>query len=256
VYLRLVSSGESDTPNRVAVVTGAGSGIGAETAIVLAGAGYRVALAGRRAETLNTTADRCPQAMVVPADVTDDGAVTALFDAVRDRWGRVDVLVNNAATFGATAEVGEYPIEAWRQVIDTNLTGAFLCARAAFAIMKDQGGGRIINVGSLSAQVPRPHAVAYTASKHALTGLTRAIALDGRAHGIACGQIDIGNVVTELSRAIQQGALQADGSLLAEPMMDVRGVADGVLYMANLPLTANVGTLTVMATRMPFAGRG
>jgi NADP-dependent 3-hydroxy acid dehydrogenase YdfG len=241
---------------RVAVVTGAGSGIGAEIAIVLAEAGYRVALAGRRAETLQTTAGRCAEAMVVPADVTDENAVTALFEAVRDRWGRVDVLVNNAATFGATAEVGEFPIEEWRQVIETNLTGAFLCARAAFAIMKDQGGGRIVNIGSLSAQSPRPHAVAYTASKHALTGLTRAIELDGRQYDIACGQIDIGNVATELSREIQRGALQADGSVRPEPMMDVRDVADGVLYMANLPLTANVRTLTVMATRMPFAGRG
>jgi NADP-dependent 3-hydroxy acid dehydrogenase YdfG len=242
--------------NQVAVVTGAGSGIGAEIAVTLAGAGCKVALAGRRVETLNATADRCAEAMVVPADIADAEAVTALFDAVRDRWGRVDLLVNNAGTFGASAQVGEYPVEVWRQVIDTNLTGAFLCARAAFAIMKAQGGGRIINIGSLSAQVPRPHAVAYTASKHALTGLTKAIALDGRPYGIACGQIDIGNVATEMSRTIQQGALQADGSVLSEPMMDVRGVADGVRYMAGLPLSANVGSLTVMATRMPFAGRG
>lgn len=242
---------------RVAVVTGAGSGIGAEIAVALSGAGYLLALAGRRAEALTATASRCREAIAVPTDVGDPDAVRRLFEAVRDRCGRVDLLVNNAGMFGPAAPVDEYPVDDWRAVIDTNLTGSFLCAREAFAMMKAQGGGRIINNGSLSAHVSRPHAAAYTASKHAITGLTKSLSLEGRPYGIACGQIDIGNVATDLSKSIQQGALQADGSRLAEPMMDVSAVVDGVLYMAGLPLDANVEFMTVMATRMPsFIGRG
>jgi NAD(P)-dependent dehydrogenase (short-subunit alcohol dehydrogenase family) len=243
----------------VAVVTGAGSGIGREVARALLRDGRRVALAGRRAETLEATvAGHEDAALVVPTDVSDAEAVDALFDAVVERFGRVDLLFNNAGSFGASAPVDEYPVDAWRALVDTNLTGAFLCARRAFAEMRrqDPRGGRIINNGSISAETPRPHAVAYTATKHAITGLTKAIALDGRDLGIACGQIDVGNAATEMTRAMERGVLQADGSTAAEATMDAVHVADAVLYMAGLPLDANVLFMTVMATRMPFVGRG
>jgi NAD(P)-dependent dehydrogenase (short-subunit alcohol dehydrogenase family) len=224
-------------------------------------ADYRVALAGRREDALHAslaelTATR--NALVIPTDVTEPEQVRSLFARVRQEWGRVDLLFNNAGVFGAPAPLDDVPLEQWRLVVETNLTGSFLCAQEAFRAMKEQDpqGGRIINNGSISAHVPRPRAVAYTATKHAITGLTRAIALEGRPFGIACGQIDIGNARTELSAGLAQGALQADGSVRPEPMMDVRHAADAVVYMAGLPLEANVQFLTVMATNMPFIGRG
>jgi len=247
-------------PQRFAVVTGAGSGIGRGVARSLLGAGYRVVLAGRRADALTETAAAVAptQALAVPTDVTDPDAVRRLFERARETYGRVDLLFNNAGIFGAPAPVDEVAVEQWRAVVDTNLTGSFLCAQEAFRTMKAQHpqGGRIINNGSISAHVPRPHAVGYTATKHAITGLTKAIALEGRAYRIACGQIDIGNAATALTTAIERGALQADGSTLVEPTMDVRHAAEAVVYMAGLPLDANVQFLTVMATNMPYIGRG
>ncbi len=250
------------TSGPVAVVTGAGSGIGRAVTRALLGAGYRVALAGRRddalRETLADVAATPEDTLVVPTDVTDPQAVRNLFARVADAYGRVDLLFNNAGIFGAPASLDEVSIEQWRAAVDTNLTGSFLCAQEAFRAMKEQNpqGGRIINNGSISAHVPRPHAVAYTATKHAITGLTKSISLDGRAFNIACGQIDIGNAATELVARIGEGALQADGSMRPEPLMDVRHAADAVLYMAGLPLDANVQFLTVMATNMPYIGRG
>ncbi|WP_433479505.1 SDR family oxidoreductase [Spirillospora sp. CA-142024] len=245
---------------RVALVTGAGSGIGAATAAALLDGGWRVALAGRRAERLEETArGSAGEALVVPADVTDPGSVEDLFGAVRDRWGRLDLLVNNAGVFGAPAPVEEFSHDEWRTVIGTNLTGAFLCAQQAFRMMKEQDpqGGRIINNGSLSAHTPRPRSAAYTASKHAVTGLTKTLSLEGRPYRIACGQIDVGNAATEMTGGFATGTLQADGSLKPEPVMDVRHVVGAVLYMAGLPLEANVQFMTVMATAMPsFVGRG
>jgi NAD(P)-dependent dehydrogenase (short-subunit alcohol dehydrogenase family) len=245
----------------VAIVTGAGSGLGRAIARRLAGAGYVVALAGRRLQTLEETLAELParsESFAAPTDVSDPAAVEALFDVVVSRAGRVDLLVNNAGTFGPGAPIGEYPIDGWLSTIAVNLTGAFLCARAAFRQMARQtpGGGRIINNGSISAHVPRPNAAAYTASKHGMTGLTKQLALEGRSLGIACGQIDIGNAATEMTRQIEAGALQADGSIRAEPTMSAEHVADAVLYMAALPLDANVLTITVMASGMPFVGRG
>ena len=249
--------------SRVAVVTGAGSGIGQAVARALLEAGDRVALAGRREDALRETVGEASDArpensLVVPTDVTDEQSVDGLFTRVAEEWGRVDLLFNNAGLFGAPAPIDEFAREQWRAVVDTNLTGSFLCAQRAFAAMKAQRpqGGRIINNGSISAHVPRPHAVAYTASKHAITGLTRAISLEGREFNIACGQVDIGNAVTALSANIGRGALQADGSVMVEPMMDAKHAADAVLYMASLPLDANVQFLTVMATNMPYIGRG
>ncbi|HXD64131.1 MAG TPA: SDR family oxidoreductase [Solirubrobacteraceae bacterium] len=249
-------------PGRVAVITGAGSGIGATVAARLLGEGWHVALAGRREQALAQTASSAAQspgdALVVPTDVTDHGAVTALFGAVLERWERVDLLFNNAGVFGTPAPIDEFDVDQWRAVVDTNLSGCFYCAQEAFRAMKAQRpqGGRIINNGSISAAVPRPHAVAYTATKHAITGLTRAVALEGRPFQIACGQIDIGNAATELAAHISQGTLQADGSVAAEPMMDLGHAADAVVHMANLPLDANVLFMTIMATAMPFVGRG
>jgi NAD(P)-dependent dehydrogenase (short-subunit alcohol dehydrogenase family) len=244
----------------VAVVTGAGSGIGRAVTVGLLEAGYRVALAGRREQALReslagASADR---ALVIPTDVTDAEAVRALFERVLAEWGRVDLLFNNAGVFGSPAAFEDVELEQWRTSVDTNLTGSFLCAQEAFRAMKSQSpqGGRIINNGSISAHVPRPHAVGYTATKHAITGLTKTISLEGRAYGIACGQVDIGNAVTDLSAGIGRGALQPDGSVRVEPMMDVRHAADAVVYMAGLPLDANVQFLTVMATDMPYIGRG
>jgi NAD(P)-dependent dehydrogenase (short-subunit alcohol dehydrogenase family) len=250
-----------EASDQVALVTGAGSGIGRAVANGLLGAGWRVALAGRRAETLQATAGGAPsdRVLAVPADVTSPASVEALFAAVGDRWGRLDLLVNNAGVFGVPAPAEDLEYEQWRAVIDTNLTGSFLCAQQAFRMMKDQRppGGRIINNGSLSAHTPRPNSVAYSASKHAVTGLTKTLSLEGRRHGIACGQIDSGNAATEMTSGFGQGTLQADDSVKAEPVMDVRHVVDAVLYMAGLPLDANAQFLTVMATGMPsFVGRG
>jgi NAD(P)-dependent dehydrogenase (short-subunit alcohol dehydrogenase family) len=249
-------------PRRVAIVTGAGSGIGRAVTGALLEAEYRVALAGRRDGALRETLADIPaprkDALVVPTDVTDPAGVRRLFARVAEEWGRADLLFNNAGAFGAQVPLDEVTLEQWRTVVDTNLTGSFLCAQEAFRAMKAQNpqGGRIINNGSISAHVPRPYAAAYTATKHAITGLTKAISLEGRAFNIACGQVDIGNAVTDLSAGIRQGAQQPDGSVLVEPMMDVRHAADAVLYMAGLPLEANVQFLTVMATNMPFIGRG
>jgi NADP-dependent 3-hydroxy acid dehydrogenase YdfG len=243
---------------RVAVITGGGSGIGREVARVLAEDGFALVLAGRRPGPLEETAAAVGGATVVPTDVTDPAAVDALFARAEADHGRVDLLFNNAGTFGPTVPFGELPVDAWRTVVDTNLTGMFLCAQAAFRLMarQDPRGGRIVNNGSVSAHVPRPRAAAYTATKHAVTGLTRAISLDGREHDIACGQIDVGNAATELLAGVQAGALQADGSTLKEPAMDAADVAGAVRYMAGLPLAANVQFMTVMATKMPYIGRG
>jgi NAD(P)-dependent dehydrogenase (short-subunit alcohol dehydrogenase family) len=247
---------------RVAVVTGAGSGIGAAVAARLVADGWEVALAGRREQALRETASAAgngPGAvLVVPTDVTEPPSVQALFARVREAWGRVDLLFNNAGVFGTPAPIDAFSVEQWRAVVDTNLSGCFYCAQEAFRAMKEQRpqGGRIINNGSISAAVPRPHAVAYTATKHAVTGLTRAIALEGRPFSIACGQIDIGNAATELAAHIGQGTLQGDGSIAREPMMDLGHAADAVMHMASLPLDANVLFMTIMATAMPFVGRG
>jgi NAD(P)-dependent dehydrogenase (short-subunit alcohol dehydrogenase family) len=248
----------------VAIVTGAGSGVGRVISRRLIEAGHSVALAGRRPDALQPTlaeaaevADRS-ESFVMATDVSDADSVDALFDEVQRRAGRLDLLVNNAGTFGRANPVEDYSREDWRRTVETNLTGAFLCAQRAFRLMIDQrpSGGRIINNGSISAHVPRPNAVAYTATKHGMTGLTKALALEGRRHRIACGQIDIGNAATEMTEQIARGALQADGSTLPEPTIPAELVADAVLYMAGLPLEANVLTLTVMATGMPFVGRG
>ncbi len=247
---------------RVAVITGAGSGIGAAVATRLAGDGWRVALAGRREEALTETAsaaaDASGEALVASTDVTDPDSVHALFARVQSQWGRVDLLFNNAGVFGTPAPVDEFALDQWRAVVDTNLSGCFYCAQEAFRVMKAQSprGGRIINNGSISAAVPRPNAVAYTATKHAITGLTRAIALEGRPFQIACGQIDIGNAATDLAAHIGKGTIQADGGIAAEPMMDLGHAAAAVVHMANLPLDANVLFMTIMATAMPFVGRG
>ncbi|MBW5483544.1 SDR family oxidoreductase [Streptomyces bambusae] len=250
---------------KIAVVTGAGSGIGRSVALALAGAGWAVAVAGRRPEPLLATAEAAALAsdraevLPVPADVSDPAGVDALFAAVRDRYGRLDLLFNNAGTFGpAGVPLEELPYEAWKQVVDVNLTGAFLCAQAAFRQMKEQDpqGGRIINNGSISAHVPRPHSIAYTATKHAVTGLTKSLSLDGRPYRIACGQIDIGNAATEMTERMQTGILQANGQLAVEPVMDAADVARTVVHMAGLPLEANVQFATVMATAMPYIGRG
>ncbi|HEU5418897.1 MAG TPA: SDR family oxidoreductase [Streptosporangiaceae bacterium] len=245
----------------VAVVTGAGSGLGRSISLGLLAAGWQVVLAGRRADTLRATAGLAPDGattLVVPADVRVPESVAGLFEAVAERYGRMDLLVNNAGMFGPAGGVDEISLADWQQTVDTNLTGAFLCAHHAVALMKAQhpAGGRIINNGSISAHVPRPGSAAYTATKHAITGLTKSISLDGRRFGIACGQIDIGNAATEMTQAFGRGVPQADGSLAPEPVFDARHVADAVVYMAGLPLDANVQFLTITATTMPFIGRG
>jgi NAD(P)-dependent dehydrogenase (short-subunit alcohol dehydrogenase family) len=240
------------------VVTGAGSGIGRAVALALLDAGWQVALAGRQTETLRETAGGSDRAVVIQADVTDVDAVGNLFSSVRSDFGRVDLLFNNAGSFGVPSPIEDVQLDDWNTVVATNLTGSFLCAQAAFRAMKEQQpqGGRIINNGSISAHVPRPYAVGYTATKHAITGLTKALSLEGRQYDIACSQIDIGNAGTDMTEAMKRGVPQADGSIAPEPIMDVKHVADAVLYMATLPLDANVQFMTVMATKMPFIGRG
>jgi len=246
----------------VAVVTGAGSGLGRVIALALLSRGWQVALTGRRPDALEATARAwtgpADAALAVPADVTSPASVAALFDRVGDRWGRCDLLVNNAGVFGPAGQPDEIDLAGWQAVVDTNLTGAFLCAQHAVRMMKAQEprGGRIINNGSISAHTPRPGSICYTATKHAITGLTKSLSLDGRAFGIACGQIDIGNAATEMTERFGRGVPQANGTVAAEPVFDARHVADAVLYMANLPLDANVEFMTVMATKMPFIGRG
>jgi NAD(P)-dependent dehydrogenase (short-subunit alcohol dehydrogenase family) len=252
----------ADQSPKIAVVTGAGSGIGAAVAHALAGEGWAVVLAGRRRDALESAAQRgtgLPGVLdPVAADVTDEASVRALFDRTVERHGRVDLLFNNAGTAAPPRELDTIPLAEWNAVVAVNLTGAFLCTREAFRVMRrqDPRGGRIINNGSISAHAPRPLSVAYTAAKHAITGLTRSTALDGRAHDIACGQIDIGNAGTAMTRSMATGVPQADGSVRPEPQMDVADVARAVLFMAGLPLDANVATMTVMATKMPFVGRG
>jgi NAD(P)-dependent dehydrogenase (short-subunit alcohol dehydrogenase family) len=241
------------------VVTGGGSGIGAAAATALADAGWSVVIAGRRPEPLQTVADTRPGCLdPAVADITDEESVRDLFGRCVHRYGRVDLLFNNAGRGGSGAEIDEIDLAEWRAVVDLNLTGAFLCTREAFRVMRrqDPQGGRIINNGSISAHAPRPRSIAYTATKHAITGLTKATALDGRPYGIACGQIDVGNAATDMTRPMSQGVLQADGTLRPEPTMDVADVGAAVVYMAGLPLTSNVATLTVMATAMPYVGRG
>jgi len=246
----------------VAIITGGGSGIGKSVAIALGKAGYSVVVAGRRQETLDTVADTIQaengKALAVQADVTEEAEVSALFSKAIETFGRVDLLFNNAGTFGRTALLEELSLSDWKAVVDVNLTGAFLCTQAAFRVMKAQEpmGGRIINNGSISAQVPRPNSAPYTATKHAISGLTKSTALDGRKYDIACGQIDIGNAATKLTSGMKSGVAQADGSLKVEPTMSVDNVANAVLYMASLPLDANVLSMTVMSAKMPFVGRG
>ena len=247
---------------KVAMVTGAGSGIGKASAVALARAGYALVLAGRRRAALDAVAAEIEAAggaaLAVATDVADPASVEQLFRAGTDRFGRLDVLFNNAGTGAPAVPMDELPVSEWQKVVGANLNGAFYCTREAFRTMRHQRpmGGRIINNGSISAQVPRPFSAPYTATKHAITGLTRSTSLDGRPYDIACGQIDIGNAATEMTERMAAGILQADGSTKVEPRMAVETVADTVVYMANLPLDANVQFITVMATKMPYIGRG
>jgi len=247
---------------KVAIVTGAGSGIGKAVSLALLAEGYAVALAGRRKEMLEATAAEAGAArartLVVPTDVGDRAAVQALFARTRDAFGRLDLLFNNAGMGAPAVPLEDLPFEQWKAVVDVNLTGAFLCTQEAIKLMKAQEprGGRIINNGSISAHAPRPNSVAYTSTKHAITGLTKSTSLDCRKYDIACGQIDIGNAETPLAARMKHGVPQANGTVMPEPLMDVQHVARAVVYMASLPLDANVQFMTVMATKMPFIGRG
>jgi NAD(P)-dependent dehydrogenase (short-subunit alcohol dehydrogenase family) len=246
----------------IAIVTGAGSGIGRAVAIGLLEQGYSVVVAGRRTalleQVVKDAGSHGTRALAVPTDVADPGSVRALFAATRDRFGRLDLLFNNAGISTRGVPLEELTVEQWRSVVDVNLTGPFLCTQQAFLLMKSQQprGGRIINNGSISAYSPRPHSAPYTATKHAITGLTKSTSLDGRRFDIACGQIDIGNAATDLTATFSTGVLQANGQTAAEPLLDVAHVVRAVIYMASLPLDANVQFLTVMATKMPFIGRG
>jgi len=248
--------------HKTALVTGAGTGVGRAVALALLGDGYRVALAGRRKEMLEQTAAQAGSAatntLIVPTDVGKPGEVQALFAKIRDKFGRLDVLFNNAGGNAPGVPFEDLPFEKWQSVVDVNLTGMFLCAQAAFRMMKDQvpRGGRIINNGSISAHAPRPGSAPYTATKHGVTGLTKTIALDGRPYDIACGQVDIGNAISPMTERMAQGVRQANGTTAPEPRMDPVHVGNAVVFMADLPLDVNVLTLTIMATKMPFVGRG
>ena len=248
--------------DKVAIITGAGSGIGRETALALLREGYAVALAGRRAERLEDTVKAAGEAgsraLAVPTDVSDPDSIRGLFAKTQETFGRLDVLFNNAGTGAPPIPLEDLTYEQWKTVVDINLTGAFLCTQEAFKLMKAQDpmGGRIINNGSISATTPRPNSAPYTSTKHGMTGLTKATSLDGRKYNIACGQIDIGNAATEMTQRMQGGVLQAHGEVVVEPTMNATHVADAVVYMAGLPLDANVQFITVMATKMPFVGRG
>jgi NAD(P)-dependent dehydrogenase (short-subunit alcohol dehydrogenase family) len=247
---------------RIAAVTGAGSGIGKQSALALLREGYAVALAGRRKEALDATVREAgadgERALAVSTDVSDPKSVDALFAGIKERFGRLDVLFNNAGVNAPGIPFEDLTFEQWQRVVDINLTGSFLCAKAAFRLMKEQRpmGGRIINNGSISAHVPRPNSAPYTATKHAITGLTRSLALDGRKYDICSSQIDIGNAATEMAMRMKDGVPQADGTVAIEPLMDVQHVARAIVHMANMPLDANVQFMTVMATKMPFIGRG
>ena len=247
---------------KIAVVTGAGSGIGRASSLALLKNGYKVALAGRRKDALEETqkmaGSNAANALCVPTDVTKRDDIIALFKKVKDTWGRLDLVFNNAGGGAPPVPLEELPYETWLQVVSANLTGPFLCTQEAMKIMRDQKprGGRIINNGSISAHAPRPFSVAYTSTKHAITGLTKSTSLDGRQYDIACGQIDIGNAVTPMTERMTKGVLQPDGSTRVEPRMDVEAVANAIVYMDSLPLDANVQFMTVMATKMPFVGRG
>jgi NAD(P)-dependent dehydrogenase (short-subunit alcohol dehydrogenase family) len=261
-----VASGPMPTtgsgPSRVALVSGAGSGIGRATSVALAAEGFSLALTGRRPERLEETAEACRrvgvEAVAISADITDEASVSALFDAVREHFGRLDLLFNNAGQNASPTPIEDVSLESWQAVIATNVTGTFLMTQGAFRLMKAQRprGGRIINNGSVSAHVPRPLTATYVTSKHAITGLTKSTSLDGRPFDIACGQIDIGNARTEMVGLMIEGTLQADGSVASEPTIDVEHVARMVVHMASLPLEANIQFVTVMATKMPFIGRG
>ena len=250
------------TPHKVALVTGAGTGIGKHSALALMREGYAVVLAGRRKDLLEATAAEGEAtgspSLVVPTDVADPESIRALFAKTKDTFGRLDLLFNNAGIGAPPVPMEELPFEKWKAVVDTNLTGSFICTQEAIKIMKSQQprGGRIINNGSISAHAPRPYSVAYTSTKHAITGLTKSTSLDGRKYDIACGQIDVGNAATEMTERMKKGVPQANGTVEVEPTMDVQNVARAVVYMASLPLDANVQFLTVMATKMPFVGRG
>lgn len=247
---------------KTAIVTGAGTGVGKAIVKALLAEGFKVALVGRRKELLEQAAQEVDPSglnvLVIPTDIGDAAAVASLFDKVKASWGRLDLLVNNAGMGAPAIPLEDLTVEQWNAVVAANLNGAFFCTQHAFRMMKAQSprGGRIINNGSISATTPRPHSAPYTATKHAITGLTKATALDGRAFDIACGQIDIGNAATDMTAKMATGVMQANGSMAVEPTMDVKHVADAVTYMASLPLSANVLTMTVMATQMPFVGRG
>ncbi len=247
---------------KVAMITGAGTGVGRACALAMLREGYSVVLAGRRPGLLEKTKAGAGadggRALVAPADVSDPASVAALFAKTKEVFGRLDVLFNNAGLGAPGVPLEDLAVEQWRNVVDVNLTGAFLCTREAFRLMKSQTpmGGRIVNNGSISAQAPRPNSAPYTSTKHAITGLTRSASLDGRKYDIACGQIDIGNAATEMTARMAEGVPQADGEIAVEPLMDAEHVARALLYMASLPLDANVLTLTIMATKMPFVGRG
>lgn len=252
----------SGTHSRIALVTGGGSGIGAEVAQALANDGWKVVITGRRQEALESiiskSAKSSGELIAITADVTDEKSVKNLFSEIKDKFGRLDLLFNNAGTGAPALEIDQLSLDDWNKVVAVNLTGVFLCTKEAFGMMRTQNpqGGRIINNGSISAYMPRPLSIAYTATKHAISGLTKTTQLDGRKFDIACSQIDVGNAATELGSAAGQGALQADGSVRSEPLIDPAEVARAVLYMASLPLEANVANMTIMATKMPFVGRG